>query len=104
MTSVKETATKLVVGAMTLAQETAGLTGEEREHAVIRKLCVLDNATIFALIPDELEAQAACAILDELQEFFAKINLKAFVKKNYERVKHLLQRIVPGGKTGNEVD
>lgn len=98
MASVKEVATKLTIEAMAVAQATAGMTGEEREHFVIRKLVTLDNATILGLLPDEIEAQYACEIVDKLQEFFAKINVKAFVKKNYERIKSFLKRIIPGGE------
>jgi len=98
MANVKEIATKLTIEAMAVAQATAGFKAEDREHFVIRKLCTLDNATILGLIPDELEAQAACAIVDKLQEFFAKVNVKAFIKKNYERVKSFLKKIVPGGE------
>lgn len=86
---VKETAIQLtnVVIANYANEE---LTGEEKEAKVCEFLATLDNSIPGAnFIPDTLEAKLLDIGLDKLQEFFVD-DIKPFVKKCYERIKHLL--------------
>jgi hypothetical protein len=99
MANVKEVATKVVIELMAVAQQTAGFTAEDREHFVISKLCRLDDGVVgLCLIPNALEEELVCAGVDKVQEYLCKVNIKAFVKKNYERVKSFLKRLIPGGE------
>ena len=87
---IKEIATQLanVVIANAANKE---LTGEEKEHKVCEFLATLDNSLPVAnFIPDTLEAEILDAGIDKVQEFFAKVDVKSFVKKCYNRIKHLL--------------
>lgn len=66
------------------------LTGEEREHKVIEFLVKLDdNIPMVNFIPNALEAQIVEIGVDKLQEFFGD-NLQPFVKKCFNRIKHIL--------------
>ena len=87
---LKEIATQLanVVIANAANKE---LTGEEKERKVCEFLATLDNSIPMAnFIPDALEAEILDAGIDKVQEFFAKVDVKAFVKKCFNRIKHLL--------------
>jgi len=67
------------------------LTGEEKEAKVCAFLATLDNSIPMAnFIPDALEAEILDAGIDKIQEFFGKIEIIPFVKKCFNRIKHLL--------------
>ena len=87
---IKEIATQLanVVIANAANKE---LTGEEKEAKVCAFLATLDNSIPMAnFIPDTLEAEILDAGIDKVQEFFTKVDIKSFVKKCFNRIKHLL--------------
>jgi len=92
MTNVKETAVKLVNLVIADAQD-KDLSGEEKEHKVCEFLVKLDDALPVAdFIPNALEAEILEFGVDKIQEYFAKLDIKALVKKCYERIKHLFHK------------
>lgn len=67
------------------------LSGEEREHNVIAFLTKLDdNIPGVNFIPNALEAKIVEIGVDKLQEYYGD-NIKSFVKKCFERIKHILR-------------
>ena len=87
---IKEIATQLanVVIANAANKE---LTGEEKEAKVCEFLATLDNSIPIAnFIPDSLESDILDAGIDEIQTFFVKVGITPFVKKCFNRIKHLL--------------
>jgi hypothetical protein len=92
MTDVKETAialTNLVIA----DAANKDLTGEEKEHSVIEFLVKLDDAlpgTNF--IPNALEAEIVEIGVDKIQEYLASLDVKALVKKLYNRIKHIFKK------------
>lgn len=93
MAIAKELATQVTIQVMTAVQAAEGLTGEEREHQVCESLaCAAGAIPYINIIPQELRAKILEFGVDELEEFFSKIDIKAFVKKHYERVKHFFKK------------
>ncbi|MEI8129327.1 MAG: hypothetical protein WCG95_06880 [bacterium] len=91
MTNVKETAIKLANLAIAEAAN-KDLTGEEKEHNVIEFLIKLDdNLPIADFVPNALEAQIIEIGVDKIQEYFSSLDIKALVKKCYERIKHIFK-------------
>ena len=87
---IKEIATQLANVVIANAAN-KNLTGEEKEHKVCEFLATLDNSLPAAnFIPDSLEADILDAGIDKVQEFFTKVDVKSFVKKCFNRIKHLL--------------
>ena len=69
------------------------LTGEEKEHKVIEFLVKLDdNLPIANFIPNVLEAQIIEAGVDNVQAYFKDHSPIDFVKKCYQRIKHLIKK------------
>lgn len=92
MTNVKETAIKLTNLVIADAAN-KDLTGEEKEHNVIEFLVKLDDALPGAdFIPNSLEAEVLEIGIDKIQEYFSKLDIKALVKKCYERIKHIFKK------------
>lgn len=92
MKDVKETAIKLANLVITDAAN-KDLSGEEKEHRVIEFLVKLDDALPVAdFIPNALEAEIVEIGVDKIQEYFSKHDIKAFVKKCYERIKHIFKK------------
>ena len=93
MAQVKEIATQIAIELITnVAQE--DITGEEKEQKVCEFLAKLDNGVVgLGLIPDSLEAKLLDIGIDKVQEHLDKIDLKAFVKTQYNRIKSLLKRL-----------
>ena len=88
-TKIKETAIKLANFVMVNASQ-EDLTNEEKEHKVIEFLVTLDDGLISQLIlPNSLEAAILEVGVDKIQAYFSKIDMKAFVKKYWARIKHL---------------
>jgi len=88
-TKIKETAIKLANFVMVNASQ-EDLTNEEKEHKVIEFLVTLDDSLISQLIlPNSLEAAILEVGVDKIQAYFSKIDMKAFVKKYWARIKHL---------------
>jgi len=93
MTTAKELATQAAIQVMTTVQATPGLTGEEREHQVCESLsCAMGAIPYVNMIPQELRAKILEFGADEVEEFLSKVDIKAFVKTHYERIKHFLKR------------
>jgi hypothetical protein len=91
MKTAKDLAAQIAIQAMTTVS-TEGLTGEEKEHKVIEFLVTLDNGVpMVNFVPDFLEAQIIEFGVDKIQEYISHIDIKAFVKKHYERIKHFLK-------------
>jgi len=91
--SAKEIATKIAIEFITKAAE-KDKTGEEKEIEVCKLLSKLDNNIIgLGFIPDELETQLLDLGIDKVQEFLSEIDIKAFVKKQYQRIKLILKRL-----------
>ena len=87
---IKEVATQLANVVIANAANKK-LTGEEKEAKVCAFLATLDNSIPMAnFIPDALEAAILDAGIDKIQEFFSKVDMKSFVKKCFNRIKHLL--------------
>ena len=88
---IKEAAIQLTNVVIAAAAE-EDLTGEEKEAKVCDFLATLDNSIPGAnFIPDSLEAKILDIGIDKLQEFF-KDDIKPFIKKCYERIKHLFKK------------
>lgn len=69
------------------------LTGEEKEAQVCEVLGdILGFVPGISYIPSKLRAKLLDIGLDKIQEFLAEVDLKAFVKTRYERIKHILGR------------
>ena len=86
---IKEVAVQLANVAIAAAVNEK-LTGEEKERKVIEFLVKLDdNIPMVNFIPNALEAEILDVGLDNLQAFFADHNPKEFVKKCFNRIKHL---------------
>ena len=67
------------------------MTGEQKEAKVCEFLATLDNSIPMAnFIPDKLEAAILDAGVDTLQAFFERVGITPFVKKCFNRIKHLL--------------
>lgn len=93
MTQAKELATKVAIEFITRAADTT-MTGEEKEASVCKILSKLDDNVIgLNLIPNELEAKILDIGIDKVQEYLDKVDLKAFVKTQYNRIKSLLKRL-----------
>ena len=93
MSEAKELATKIAIELITKASE-KNKTGEQKEAEVCKILSRLDNNIIgLGFIPDELEAQLIDFGIDKVQEHLDKIDLKDFVKTQYNRIKSLLKRL-----------
>lgn len=91
--TAKEVATKVAIELITKAAE-QDKTGEEKEAEVCEFLSKLDNHIIgLNFIPDELEAELLDLGIDKVQEFLSEIDIKAFVKKQYHRIKLVLKRL-----------
>lgn len=92
MTDVKETAialTNLVIA----DAANKDLTGEEKEHAVIEFLVKLDDSLPIAdFVPNALEAEIVEIGVDKIQAYLATLDIKALVKKLYNRIKHLFRK------------
>ena len=92
MATAKELAAQVAIQVMTTVS-TEELTGEEKEAKVCEFLAKLDNGIPFAgYIPDALEAQLLDYGIDKIQEYIAKSDIKAFVKKHYQRIKHFFKK------------
>ncbi len=92
MTTAKELATQVAIQVMTTVS-TEELTGEEKEAKVCEFLAKLDDNIIgLNFIPNALEAQILDFGIDKVQEFVSNIDIKAFVKKHYERIKHFFKK------------
>ena len=93
MIEPKEIATQIAIELISsVAQE--DLTGEEKEQKVCTFLAKLDNGVVgLGLIPDALEAKLLNIGIDKVQEHLDKIDLKYFVKTQYNRIKSLLKRL-----------
>ena len=67
--------------------------GEEKEHEVCEFLANLTNMIpIVQFLPDELVADALDLGLDKIQEYFNNHDIKVFVKKLYNRIKHIFKK------------
>ena len=91
MTEIKDVAVQLANVVMAnVANEK--LTNEEKEHKVIEFLVTLDNGfPAVGFIPDALEALVVETGVDKVQEYFSKIDMKAFIKKYWARIKHIFK-------------
>lgn len=89
---VKDVAVKLANVVMAnVANEK--LTNEEKEHKVIEFLVTLDDGfPAVGFIPNSLEALVVETGVDKLQAYFSKIDMKAFVKKYWARIKHIFKK------------
>lgn len=89
---VKEVAIKLANVVMANAAQ-EDLTNEEKEHKVIEFLVTLDDGfPAVGFIPNSLEALVIETGVDKIQAYFSKLDMKAFVKKYWARIKHLFGR------------
>ena len=100
----KEQIKELVVQTANLAvaemakPENQHLTGEEKEHKVcefvagIVKNLLSPVCPPVAWIPQELIANFLDYEVDEVQEVISEIDVKSFVKKQYNRIKHLFKK------------
>ena len=69
------------------------LDGEAKETKVIEFIVKLDDMLPIAnFIPNALEAQMLDIGLDIIQEYFKKHDIKDFIKKCYNRIKHLFKK------------
>ena len=69
------------------------LTGEEREHKVCQFLASLTNAIpTVAWVPDEIIADGLDVTWDAVQEYLNTHNPIDWVKKQYQRIKHLFHK------------
>ena len=69
------------------------LTGEQRERKVIDFLVKLDdNIPLVNFIPNELEAAIVDLGLDNVQAYFHDHSPIDFVKKCYNRIKHIFKK------------
>jgi hypothetical protein len=91
--TAKEIATKVAIELIAKAAE-QDKTGEEKEAEVCEILSKLDNHIIgLNFIPDELEAELLDLGIDKVQEYISNLDIKAFVKTQYNRIKRLLKRL-----------
>jgi len=89
---VKEVAVQLANVVMAnVANE--DLTNEEKEHKVIEFLVTLDDGFPgVGFIPNSLEAAIVEVGVDKVQAYFAKLDMKSFIKKYWTRLKHLFKK------------
>lgn len=86
---IKETAVQLA-NLVIATYSNEKLSGTQKEEKVIAFLADLDNQIpIAAFIPDALEEKVLEVGYDKLKEFYQD-DIKGFVKKCYERIKHIL--------------
>lgn len=91
-TQIKEVAVQLANVAISAAAN-EDLTGEEKERRVIEFLVKLDDGLpLVGFISNELEADLLDLGVDKVQEYIAKLDIKAFVKKQYNRIKHIFKK------------
>lgn len=91
--TTKELATKIAIEVITdVARQ--DLTGEEKKDKVCAFLAKLDdNLPLAGFIPNAIEAEIIEVGIEKVQEFFAKVDIPAFVEKTYGRIKHLLKKL-----------
>ena len=91
--TVKEVANKIAIEVITQVANHE-LTGEEKETKVCEFLAKLDDALPVAnFIPNALEIEILEIGVDKVQAYLHSIDIKAFVKKNYTRIKSLLNKL-----------
>jgi hypothetical protein len=93
LNTAKEILNQIAIQVITTVAEDKTLTGQQKQEKVVEFIANLDNATFAGVIPDYLEEAALNYGIDRLQEFVKLIDLPAFVKKNYLRVRTLLKKL-----------
>lgn len=73
------------------------LTGEEKEHRVIEFMVKLDdNLPFIGALSNELEASIVEVGVDKVQAYIHEMNIagniKSFVKKCYNRIRHIFKK------------